>query len=991
MPIITDPNIITRDEIVYNPKPNPNVEPSPAEGIETISIYPVGDTERTGGSYVDCFVATNGTITRGDGTNWSTNSVAAGDVAVLYNDLNCGHYYINGTSTTTATLTDIDAGTAGAATTNLNPQQKTIADASTDVAANVITISGHGYVTGDAVVYRDGGGGTIGLTDGTTYFIIRLTTNTFSVASSYANAVAGTVVSVSAGTGVAHTFDKRILVKVFTNGANTDEVLTYIGTADISTAGDGTGDIADGISLQAAYSHGKDEWFLDTLANAGAYNDDLIRYQFPYEAITSEQFEIGGGAAHGGWNFFNEYTRKKVKTGGFTHLQEDVSSNDIRLDTGIVTLGSLDADTQVYFQSSNTGDAGRLKKAPENFSFKGPINEPLQVYLDENGDTAETGNDFFNKTFLRLFARKKAKSYVRSTIEDIGVTTVQNIVNRFPLSHTDDSAITAKDAEILGKTPWRQTFVNSSVGTPTDGVTTSTGTAQQLTRAGETFQTKGVVAGDTLEITAATTGTLVGYYTIASVDSETQLTIASDADFSTWTSEESGVTFQIRSYYRLATKSGGTVADVTTGQIRQKGGADLTVGELADSTEDLSTASPGDFVHITAGDDIGIYRVLGTADGETDPAANLLYFETVDYNGDGLPTSLTAANYKILTPGMYLQYKKESITLLSSGSVSSFAFDNAAKTITLSGTSPVLSSSIGAGTILEISGSENTGENDGSFTVLERTSDTVITLVSTDTLVTNADDTTATVTTFDSFIRTVGTTSYGFNWRVNANVEGGTDAGLAQVFQFIQHQLRQNGTANVGAGAGEIDFAEGNFRGDITDLLMAFATPTGTTLNMFIDSLNTDDLNNITLQDHSGVNRSNPFIASGSLTFNTNLAESGETAKYRLFFTNDDAGDNLGRDYGTEYAITVKDKDGVDIAGTVPTEAQAGAGSSVNFSFAYDDNVQRGSASAGQDAPVTLVAIGLSKGQFVKTLSTIGRSTGQTISAVAALERNYIA
>jgi len=977
MPIITDPNIITRDEIVYNPN------------AETISIYPVSDTVRTSG-YEDCFVASAGTITRTDGTNWSAESVVAGDVAVLYNDLDCGHYYINGTSTTTATLTNIDAGTAGAATTDLTIQKTTIADASTDVAADVITISLHGYITGDAVVYRDGGGGTIGLTNNTTYFIIRLTANTFSVASSYANAIAGTVVSVSAGTGAAHTFDKRILVKVFANGANTDEVLTYIGTADVPTAGDGTGDVADGVSLQAAYSHGKDEWFLDTLANAGTYNDDLIRYQFPYEAITSEQFEIGGGAAHGLWDFFNEYTRKKVKTGGFTHLKEG-ETNDVRLDTGIVTLGSLDADTQVYFQSSNTGDAGRLKKDPENFSFKGAINEPLQVYFDQDADAVEDVGDFFNKTFLRLFARKKAKSYVRSTIEDIGVTTIQNIVNRFPLSHADDAAITAKDAEILGKTPWRQTFVNSSVGTPTDGVTTSTGTAQQFTRAGETFQTKGVVAGDTLEITAATTGTLVGYYTIASVDSETQLTIASDADFSTWTSEESGVTFQIRSYYRLATKSGGTVADVTTGQIRQKGGADLTVGELADSTEDLSTASPGDFVHITAGDDIGVYRVLGTADGETDPAANLLYFETVDYNGDGLPTSLTAANYKILTPGMYLQYKKESITLLSSGSVSSFAFNNAAKTITLSGTSPVLSSSIGAGTILEISGSENSGENDGSFTVLERTSDTVLTLVSTDTLVTNADDTTATVTTFDGFIRTVGTTSYGFNWRVNANVEGGTDAGLAQVFQFIQHQLRQNGTANVGAGAGEIDFAEGNFRGDITDLLMAFATPTGTTLNMFIDSLNTDDLNNITLQDHSGVNRSNPFIASGSLTFNTNLAESGETAKYRLFFTNDDAGDNLGRDYGTEYAITVQDKDGADIAGTVPTEAQAGAGSSVNFSFAYDDNVQRGSASAGEDAPVTLVAIGLSKGQFVKTLSTIGRSTGQTISAVAALERNYIA
>ena len=54
-----------------------------------------------------------------------------------------------------------------------------------------------------------------------------------------------------------------------------------------------------------------------------------------------------------------------------------------------------------------------------------------------------------------------------------------------------------------------------------------------------------------------------------------------------------------------------------------------------------------------------------------------------------------------------------------------------------------------------------------------------------------------------------------------------------------------------------------------------------------------------------------------------------------MYFTNDDAGDNSGDDYGTATAITVNDKDGVPITGTI---------SSGNLSFNYDytSNVQRG-------------------------------------------------
>ena len=105
-----------------------------------------------------------------------------------------------------------------------------------------------------------------------------------------------------------------------------------------------------------------------------------------------------------------------------------------------------------------------------------------------------------------------------------------------------------------------------------------------------------------------------------------------------------------------------------------------------------------------------------------------------------------------------------------------------------------------------------------------------------------------------------------------------------------------------------------------------------------------------------------------------------------MFFTNDDAGDNLGRDYGTIDAITVQDDSPADIAGAVPQNA---GGSSQAFTYDYDGNVQRGAGSAGSDAPITIVAIGLSVAQYVVATGTIARATGQQYSLVAALERNF--
>lgn len=81
-------------------------------------------------------------------------------------------------------------------------------DPSTDVstANSTITIAAHRFTTGTPVDYDNGGGGNIGgLTDGETYYVIRITSAIIQLAESYENAVAGTAITLtSQGSGTSH-------------------------------------------------------------------------------------------------------------------------------------------------------------------------------------------------------------------------------------------------------------------------------------------------------------------------------------------------------------------------------------------------------------------------------------------------------------------------------------------------------------------------------------------------------------------------------------------------------------------------------------------------------------------------------------------------------------------------------------------------------------------------------------------------------------------
>lgn len=138
------------------------------------------------------------------------------------------------------------------------------------------------------------------------------------------------------------------------------------------------------------------------------------------------------------------------------------------------------------------------------------------------------------------------------------------------------------------------------------------------------------------------------------------------------------------------------------------------------------------------------------------------------------------------------------------------------------------------------------------------------------------------------------------------------------------------------------------------------------------------DLNDVVFIDDDGVERVFPYASAGTLNFNSNLT-SGGTGYYTLYYTTTPGGD----DFGEGTAIIVKDKDGVDITGTI-------TGASIAFTFDYSNNTQGGYlGSTNRD--VTLVwgnpgvaKPGVSTGQ-------ITQSKGISISAVAEADPSYVA
>jgi hypothetical protein len=227
----------------------------------------------------------------------------------------------------------------------------------------------------------------------------------------------------------------------------------------------------------------------------------------------------------------------------------------------------------------------------------------------------------------------------------------------------------------------------------------------------------------------------------------------------------------------------------------------------------------------------------------------------------------------------------------------------------------------------------------------------------------------------------------------------------------------------------------------------------GGLVGVFINNIASSDINNVIMVDDADAEKSYPFTATLTLNFNPNLQNDTGPSKYWVYYTTtpvvgrtgtdgnitsatttftsasasfvandvdaliriDGAGaaaadlytrivsitngttvevettagttvsggnwEIYGGDWGERGALLVEDTTPVDMTGNV-------AGASVALSYDYDGNNQANKGVA-VDKPITVVAIGLDIGQYVRATGTIERSASNSVTLVAPLERNY--
>lgn len=343
----------------------------------------------------------------------------------------------------------------------------------------------------------------------------------------------------------------------------------------------------DGVTLKCLYSFLKEEWRNDP------QNKNLAAFPFPMVPITDESFELVDG-----WDFVADATRYLIRTGGWT--VRNTSGNVIAKWAGVVGLGTIESDDQLYFQQVSGG-------AASNVQLTGQVNQAVQILRDDDGDGVYAeGSDFDRRAFFKLFAREYAQAYDDANLTDIGVATMDSIVYRFPISTGTDLKVTHADGTVGSSSPYTQikiryfsTAFARAVDTP--GVTrnfgividvgTHSGVDGVFSNGGSTLTTAegGITGADytggTLTIHE---GAAAGVYTISGTPAAGSLNITT-----TFPAAGSGISFTLQ----RATPVSATAEQIyekVQYQLRQNADIDATSGSVTGKTADALLRFVGD-------------------------------------------------------------------------------------------------------------------------------------------------------------------------------------------------------------------------------------------------------------------------------------------------------------------------------------------------------------------------------------------------------------
>lgn len=155
----------------------------------------------------------------------------------------------------------------------------------------IVTLNSHGLIKGDCIHLTTDGGLPTGLSVNTNYYVVYINANTFNLATSYANALAGTKIDTSSAGSGTHTLD-------WVPWGSADATHFYLPDKQgISTEGSGQ------LTTNGA-SWGSSEY----LGRLGQYRQDQILSHKHEENITSGANTFGTGPSTAGVNLLSNIT-----------------------------------------------------------------------------------------------------------------------------------------------------------------------------------------------------------------------------------------------------------------------------------------------------------------------------------------------------------------------------------------------------------------------------------------------------------------------------------------------------------------------------------------------------------------------------------------------------------------------------------------------------------------------------------------------------------
>lgn len=343
----------------------------------------------------------------------------------------------------------------------------------------------------------------------------------------------------------------------------------------------------NGVTLKALYSFLKEEWKNDPNSK------NLAAFPFPMVPITDESFEFVDG-----WDLLNDTARYLIRDAGWT--VKNTSGNTTQQWAGIIGLGSIETNDQLYYQQETGG-------ATTNVQLTGQVNQAVQILKDDDGDgNYAEASDFDRRAFFKLFVREQGQTYSQAQLSDIGVTALASQAYRFPISTGTDLKISESDVNIAANSPYTQINIKyfdqafqrdvDSVGTNrnfgividvgthsgVDGSFSSSGSVLTTTEGGITGAN---YTGGTLIIHE---GTAKGTYTISGTPTSTSVTITG-----TFPDAGTNVSFTLqRATPVVATAK--QIYEKVQYQLRQNSDIDTTDQTVTGKTADLLLRFVGD-------------------------------------------------------------------------------------------------------------------------------------------------------------------------------------------------------------------------------------------------------------------------------------------------------------------------------------------------------------------------------------------------------------